>query len=225
MTHSHNDCWRIVPLYEALAAGSVSIEADVWLEDSDLPVGYVKKVLRSTRALRTLYIDPFINILSNRNVSSVFETTEEAGFFETDPNTTIILMLDFETDGHDLWPVVLSRLEPLCRKSWLTYLNGTDIVPSSVTVAGTGNTPFDFVVADFSYRYVFFDALLIDVSNSIYTVQNSYYASTALKSAIGRIWFNKLSGGQINTIKTQIEEGTGMLQLGPSHLEIESGIN
>lgn len=104
-------------LYEALAAGCVSIEADVWLEGSDLPVGHVKKVIKSTRTLGTLYIDPFINTLSNRNASSAFETTKEAGFFETDPNATIILMLDFKTDGHDLWPVVISRLEPLRRKS------------------------------------------------------------------------------------------------------------
>ena len=86
-------------MYEAFVAGCVSIEVDVWLEGSDLPVGHVKKVLKSTRTLRTLYIDPFINILSNRNVSSVFETTKEAGFFETDPNTAIILMLDFKQMG------------------------------------------------------------------------------------------------------------------------------
>ena len=104
----HSDYWRTVPLYEAPAADCVSIEADVWLEDNDPPVGHVKKVIKSTRTLRTLYIDPLINTLSNRNVSSVFETSKKAGVFETDPNAAIILMLDFKTDGHDLWPVVLS---------------------------------------------------------------------------------------------------------------------
>lgn len=168
--HSHSDYWRTVPLYEAPAADCVSIEADVWLEDNDPPVGHVKKVLKSTQTLRTLYIDPLINTLSNRNVSSVFETSKEAGVFVTDPNAAIILMLDFKTDGHDLWPVVLSQLEPLRRRGWLTYFNGTDIVPGSVTVVGTGNTPFYLVVADSSHRYVFFDAPLLSVSKSIYTV-------------------------------------------------------
>ena len=100
----------------------------------------------------------------------MFETSKEAGVFETDPNAAIILMLDFKTDGHDLWRVVLSQLEPLRRRGWLTYFNGTDIVPGSVTVVGTGNTPFYLVVADSSHRYVFFDAPLLNVSNSIYTV-------------------------------------------------------
>jgi hypothetical protein len=88
----------------------------------------------------------------------VFETSKEAGVFETDPNAAIILMLDFKTDGHDLWPVVLSQLEPLRRRGWLTYFNATDIVPGSVTAVGTGNTSY-LVVADSSHRYVFFDAM------------------------------------------------------------------
>jgi len=99
----------------------------------------------------------------------VFETSKEAGVFETDPNAAI-LMLDFKTDGHDLWPVVLSRLEPPRRRGWLTYFNGTDMVPGLVIVVSTGNTPFDLVVADCSHRYVFFDAPLLNVSNNIYTI-------------------------------------------------------
>jgi hypothetical protein len=93
----------------------------------------------------------------------VFETSEEAGVFEIDPNAAFILMLDFKTDGHDLWPVVLSQLEPLRRRGWLTYFNGIDIVPGPVTVVGTGNTSFDFVVDDSSHRYVFFEGLGIKV--------------------------------------------------------------
>ncbi|KAL8947372.1 MAG: hypothetical protein Q9222_006338 [Ikaeria aurantiellina] len=31
--HSHNDYWRRVPLYDALAAGCTGVEADVWLDD------------------------------------------------------------------------------------------------------------------------------------------------------------------------------------------------
>lgn len=203
--HSHNDYWRKVPLYEALAAGCVSIEADIWLEGNDLLVGHVKKVLKSSRTLRTLYIDPIVNILSNRNVSNTSEPIKEVGIFETDPNAAVILMLDFKTDGHDLWPVVLSQLEPLRQKGWLTYFNGIDIVPGPITVVGTGNTPFDLVVANSTYRYLFFDAPLLDISNSSYTVQNSYYASTALKPAIGRIWLRGLSRGQVNAMKIQIK--------------------
>ena len=39
--HSHNDYWRPVPLYSALAAGCTSVEADVWLaENGELLVSH-----------------------------------------------------------------------------------------------------------------------------------------------------------------------------------------
>ena len=39
--HSHNDYWRSVPLFSALAAGCTSVEADVWLaEDGALLVSH-----------------------------------------------------------------------------------------------------------------------------------------------------------------------------------------
>ena len=33
--HSHNDYWRPLPFYSALAAGAVSVEADVWSVSTD----------------------------------------------------------------------------------------------------------------------------------------------------------------------------------------------
>lgn len=40
--HSHNDYWRDVPFYSGLAAGAISTEADVWLIDGILYVGFCK---------------------------------------------------------------------------------------------------------------------------------------------------------------------------------------
>ena len=44
--HSHNDYWRRVPFWDAIHWGCTSVEADVWLFDDELFVGYVA----STRA-------------------------------------------------------------------------------------------------------------------------------------------------------------------------------
>jgi hypothetical protein len=39
--HSHNDYWRRVPFWDAIHWGCTSVEADVWLFDDELFVGYV----------------------------------------------------------------------------------------------------------------------------------------------------------------------------------------
>lgn len=65
--HSHNDYWRTVPLIEAIAAGCPSVEAAVWYRDDDLYVGHREFELRANRTLRSLYIDPLIDIIESQN--------------------------------------------------------------------------------------------------------------------------------------------------------------
>lgn len=66
--HSHNDYWRKDPLFDAIRAGCISVEADVWLIDnkSDLYVGHDKSSLSSKHTLQKLYIEPLVEILSRR---------------------------------------------------------------------------------------------------------------------------------------------------------------
>ncbi|KAF2500185.1 hypothetical protein BU16DRAFT_452579 [Lophium mytilinum] len=205
--HSHNDYWRAVPLYDALAAGCVSFEADVWLQkDNELLVGHAKKALKNQRTLRSLYLDPLTNILTHREVSKASDPSLETGVFEKDANASLVLLIDFKTNGHDLWPVVLAQLEPMFNSGWLTYFDGKEVHRGPLTVVGTGNTPFEDVIANSTERYVFFDAPLLDVANEKYTTENSYYASTALKPAIGRVGpIKKISSGQEDKLKTQIK--------------------
>lgn len=63
--HSHNDYWRRVPLFDAIHAGCISVEADVWLfEDSDkLYVGHGTSSLTQDRTLASLYVDPLVELL------------------------------------------------------------------------------------------------------------------------------------------------------------------
>ncbi|KAL9581009.1 MAG: hypothetical protein Q9203_006078, partial [Teloschistes exilis] len=53
--HSHNDYWRRVPLYDALAGGCTGVEADIWFDATkpdDLFVGHNKKSLTPARTLK-----------------------------------------------------------------------------------------------------------------------------------------------------------------------------
>lgn len=89
--------------------------------------------------------------------------------------------------------MVLERLEPLRAKGWLTHFNGTDVIQGPITVVGTGNTPFDLVTANDTYRDIFYDAPLDRLADENddtmpgetpspnYNRHNSDYASVSFK--------------------------------------------
>ncbi|KAF2795927.1 hypothetical protein K505DRAFT_238891 [Melanomma pulvis-pyrius CBS 109.77] len=205
--HSHNDYWRSVPLYEALAAGCVGIEADIWLTDdrNELLVSHSWSSAKEDRTLRSLYLDPLSRIFSTRNVSTASTEEKEVGLFDADPNVSVILLIDFKNDGHAIWPKLLEQLAPLREREWLTYFDGENVIQGPLTIVGTGNTPFDLVQQNSTNRFIFFDAPLPDISNPIYNTTNSYYASVQMNKAIGHIMFNKLKESQVETIKSQIK--------------------
>lgn len=158
--HSHNDYWRRVPLYEAIHYGCTGVEADVWLIEDELYVGHSYGSLTSNRTFRSLYVDPIVDILDKQNPSTRFANVTHHGVFDTDPGQSLTLLVDFKTSGAALWPVVLQQLEALREKNYLTYFDGTTVIPGPVTVVATGNAPSELVLANSTHRDVFFDAPL-----------------------------------------------------------------
>ncbi|KAJ4290211.1 Altered inheritance of mitochondria protein 6 [Kalmusia sp. IMI 367209] len=225
--HSHNDYWRRVPLYEALRWGCTGVEADVWLFDSELFVGHSTRDLTADRTFRSMYVDPLVRILDQRNlINRPFETSpppSKSGVFEADPNQTLVLLVDFKNDGHAIYPFVSEQLEPLRKKGYLSYYDGKALVSGPITIVATGNAPFDLVTANTTTRRdIFFDAPLdhlvpssaapkrhgqgtvgIDAT-SHFDLTNSYYASVDFKKAIGWCWFGRISAAQLQAIRTQI---------------------
>ena len=163
--HSHNDYWRSVPLYSAIEAGCISVEADVWLFDEELYVGHSLASLTPNRTLASLYVNPLVKILEKQNPTTRFHpdgNKTRHGVFDTVPEQSLTLLIDFKTSGAALFPFVVSALEPLRAKNYLTRRNGTQVIEGPVTVVGTGNTPFSLVTSDSANKYsdVFFDAPL-----------------------------------------------------------------
>ncbi|KAF7921074.1 uncharacterized protein EAE97_011342 [Botrytis byssoidea] len=210
--HSHNDYWRSVPLFEAVAAGCTGVEADIWLNKKSgsdgLLVGHSLKSLRDDRTLQNLYVKPLLKILENQNINST-ESDESFsnlnGVFQSNPNATLTLVLDFKSDGPELWPLVNQELEALRSNGWLTnWSNSTDKINwRPIIVVATGNAPFDLLISNTTYRDVFYDAPLKDIANPKYNQSNSYYASVSM-STLGKIWLWKFSSSQLNQIKTQV---------------------
>lgn len=208
--HSHNDYSHSIPLYEALAAGCTGVEADVWLTNHDLLVGHSKSSLTPARSLKTLYVDPLVSILRHQNPnmsdSHPINNSDVNGIFETSPASTLTLLIDIKSAGADTLSIVLQQLEPLRSRGWLTHFDGTKVVPGPVTVVGTGNTPFDLIVSNTTYRDIFFDAPLDQLGGetSPYNTTNSYYASVSFSKAIGQLSHGRLSPQQVETVKRQV---------------------
>jgi hypothetical protein len=160
--HSHNDYWRRVPLFSAIHYGCTGVEADVWLFSDELFVGHNTAALSKNRTLRSLYVDPLVRILDDQNPTTEFNTDSKQihGVFDENPSQTLVLLVDFKTDGEALFPHVESQLSALREKNYLTYFDGKSILKGPVTVVGTGNTPFQLITANTTYRDIFFDAPL-----------------------------------------------------------------
>jgi hypothetical protein len=205
--HSHNDYWRRVPLFSALYAGCTGVEADVWLRDGDLLVGHDTASLTRNRTFQSLYVNPLVDILTRMNPKTEFYNGNGNGVFDTNPSQTLVLMIDLKTAGPETWPVVTEQLEPLRERGWLSYSENGQFHQGPITVVGTGNTPFDQIVANGTYRDAFFDAPLDRLENSTYDATNSYYASTSFMEAIGGVWWKgSPSDEQLAKIRAHISE-------------------
>lgn len=215
--HSHNDYLRRVPLYDALAAGCTSIEADVWLDHNNLLVGHTAGSLTHARSLKSLYIDLLINILTHQNNHSTILSNNKTnsiphGVFDTNTSTSLTLLIDIKTAGPATFAAVQAQLEPLRSRGWLTYFNGSAIIPGPITVVGSGNTPFDFITKNTTYRDIFYDAPLdaffgesAPKNTTLYTKENSYYASVSFSKAVGKLWKGTLRPEQVRVIQGQVE--------------------
>lgn len=224
--HSHNDYWRTVPLKSAITAGCSSVEADVWLYGDELYVGHSESALKSNRTLNSLYIEPLLDLLAKQNPITDFHTsldTPRNGIFDTDPHQTLVLLIDFKTNGDALWPAVSSYLEPLRSNQYLTHFDGASLVQGAITVVVTGNAPFEKVVANTTYRDMFFDAPLSKMAG---LASNLPKVSPSVYDATEELAYLKLvasSAGSGN--RTDSDQGQGLSGIQPSSPTIYSPFN
>lgn len=170
----------------------------------------------------------------DRNPSTAFGDTKGHGVFDQDPHQTLVLLIDFKTNGPELFPRVREQLEPLRKRGYLSFWDGDKFNSRAVTALGTGNAPFDLIVENKTYRDIFFDAPLdemwedpsdesstrsnskiegrgqgktgtVGVTARDFDSSNSYYASTPLLSNIGFPFTGKLSPEQLNILRGQIK--------------------
>ncbi|KAF7538020.1 hypothetical protein G7Z17_g12716 [Cylindrodendrum hubeiense] len=235
MCHSHNDYLRPHPLFTALTAGCASVEADVWLskDGKDLLVAHHWWSLSSSRTLRSLYIDPLVQILDSMNspYSEIDpDSTRQAfGVFARSPETPLILYIDVKDDPATTWPVVLEQLKPLRDRRYLSrhekmpsWTTNQSFWPGPITVVGTGNIGKrrDVNIGNDPERWhqhhdVFLDAPLDllnkpglcrkNDSSCMEIQENEFYtASVSLWSTLGSV-FGGFSQSQLKIMRAQIQ--------------------
>lgn len=140
--------------------------------------------------------------------NSTIEDGGRRGIFETDPSQTVTLLLDFKSDGAELWPLVNAHLEPLRTAGFLRYWDGTtnQIIPGPLTVVATGNAPFDLIAANTTRRDIFYDAPLHDLSANKFDTSNSFFASAALGRAIGKPVFGHFAAPSMAKLTAQVAD-------------------
>jgi hypothetical protein len=119
-------------------------------------------------------------MLEHKNRGAKLPTSDENGVFDTAPAQTLVLLVDFKTDGHALFPIVSQQLSALREKGYLSYFNGSSTIFGPITVVATGNAPFDLVTTNHNatYRDIFFDAPLAQMYSS-----EKSHSSTSMQSS------------------------------------------
>jgi hypothetical protein len=66
-SHAHNDYEHERPLFDALAQGFTSVEADIWLVDGELLIGHDEADTASGRKLEDLYLAPLKALIEKQD--------------------------------------------------------------------------------------------------------------------------------------------------------------
>lgn len=203
--HSHNDYDRNIPVFSALSAGCTAIEADVFYRNGDVIIGHTFPT--SGRTLRSQYVEPLRAILDHNNGGS----PGSKGVYQAKPDEPFVLMIDFKTSDSGTLDAVVKALQPLRDGGYLSHVEDGKFVQKQVTVALSGNSPFDRINSGDGVpnRDVFYDAKL-DKWEPKYNNVNSYYASADFKSAVGNPGSaSSFSEAQKNKVREQVANAHG----------------
>ena len=150
--HAHNDYEHKRPLFDALACGYCSVEADIFLRDGRLLVGHTPSSLKPDRTLESLYLDP-LNKRAKENGGRVYR--DGPPFF---------LLVDVKTEANPTYTAldkVLTRYADL-----LSVVRDGKFEERAVTIVVSGNRASELIAAQ-SVRYVGIDGRLTDLDSTV----------------------------------------------------------
>lgn len=129
--HAHNDYLHPRPLWDALAAGFGSVEADVWYREGRLLLGHTRVETLSARTLEQWYIQPLAALV------------RESGRALTDLEQPFQLLIDVKEEG----AATLLAIEEMLQgyRDILCRVEDGRAVDGAIQVVYTGNRPFSVI--------------------------------------------------------------------------------
>ncbi len=150
--HAHNDYEHRQPLWDALAQGFCSVEADIYLVDGALLVAHNREDVKPEKTLEKLYLDP-LSALARKNGGRIYPH-----------GPTVILLIDIKTEAETTYAVLKPAL--LRYASMLTHFAGDKVETNAVTVILTGNRPYAALRAERD-RLAAYDGRLDDLGKGL----------------------------------------------------------
>jgi hypothetical protein len=151
--HAHNDYEHDRPLYDALAHGFNSVEADVFLVDDDLYVAHDRRDITPKRTLRRLYLEPLRERVKH-NGGRVYPNPGAPGRFT--------LLIDIKTGAVETYET-LDRILADYRDIFTSF--GPDGRSDKAVLAIiSGNRPREFMESQ-KLRYAGCDGRLTDLKS------------------------------------------------------------
>lgn len=172
------------------------MEADIWRFEDELLVGHDGSQLNWNSTLSSMYLDPLKRLLDGRNRPSQFTDGSIYGVFETDPDQTLVLLVDFKQPDEEAFNLLKQQLQPLRDADYLSHWDGEAMNLKPITVVCSGDAPFERIAEASGHRDIFYDAPLHNVSLSVHNVSNSYYASTNFRASVGQVWLGHSCSGE-----------------------------
>ncbi|MFE2294657.1 phosphatidylinositol-specific phospholipase C/glycerophosphodiester phosphodiesterase family protein [Streptomyces sp. NPDC059452] len=151
--HAHNDYLHPRPLYDALAHGFTSVEADIFLVDGELLVAHEPAELDPRRTLTALYLEP-LRALVRAGHGSVYPHHR----------TPLQLLIDIKADGVAAYRELDRQLAR--HRSLLTRYDHGRVRPGAVTAVISGDRAARAPMEAQRSRLAFYDGRLDDLGTS-----------------------------------------------------------
>ena len=151
--HAHNDYEHSRPLFDALAHGFTSIEADFFLVNGHLCVAHDIKEIDTTRTLQSLYLEPLMNLV-RQNGGWVFPQPVQ-----------LTLLIDLKSEARSSYLALRPVLHEY--KKMLTAIAAGERQLGPIITILTGNVAHELVLSD-SLRYAEIDGRFEDWRRDFY---------------------------------------------------------
>jgi hypothetical protein len=150
--HAHNDYYHKRPLLDALEQGFCSVEVDVFLVEGRLLVGHSRSELKSTRSLRSLYLEPLKQRVA----------TNQGRVFRKGP--AFMMLIDIKSDADATYAAlrkVLTEYDDI-----LSTTTAGKHKRKAVTIVISGNRAQD-AIAKTVHRHAGIDGRLADIDSKM----------------------------------------------------------